>query len=654
MKKPSVSFINVLICSAAFAMIPLRITATPTCDEDTTATGCITPPGGGKANFNLSANFDVDTHTFSGHLTYADTNANVDITSNDINDYGTVGGNVRTFKFQITNDNYDEARVITTDNGDSASDGFELQLLKSGNIVYQASGSLTSDCPGGVLITEHCDNQPPCLIQLTVQCAVDAPSSPPSMNDCEGKVVKMIMKYTRDDCSKMIHHQAAGKALCSGNSGQLPESVYIRVTDNSSAKDFRCMTFFKGTVQAGQNYTIDAGVVGALKANTYIYIYDAPNGKLLQSVQVHTSCSQPLAAGDQFGANLLVSLTTTKGGTDTVSNPTPMPSSDSCFITGTNTTVDFFYTIRNAGTNSLPLSSLSGTDAFGSLDLSSLGSGSIAPGEEVTVMVTEPVAGPFPFTNIVTISGGQTSDQCSASASVIIKQAGSDQNPPPAQCDDFITGGGWIVGTPSGDRANFGVHGGIKHGLWGGLNYIDHHTGMHVKSTAVTGYTHLSDVGRQINFDVKIDGQPGTAIVKAYDNGEPGRNDLFSIQLSNGYTASGDLGGPRPGGGNIQLHKSKCDQDQDHGQDHDKDKCPHTPKCKSRSDCDHKIQGDKDKENKDKLSCSHSPKCKSKSECEARQKRDKDDNNNAKFKCPHHPQCETKMECVKKQSKGKK
>ena len=101
---------------------------------------------------------------------------------------------------------------------------------------------------------------------------------------------------------------------------------------------------------------------------------------------------------------------------------------------------------------------------------------------------------------------------------------GGNPPPPTVECDDFVTGGGWILGTPSGVKANFGVHGGIKNGqLWGGLNYLDHKTRMHVKSQAVTGYTHLDAVGRQINFNVTIDGQPGTAVVKVWDNGEPGR-----------------------------------------------------------------------------------------------------------------------------------
>jgi len=128
---------------------------------------------------------------------------------------------------------------------------------------------------------------------------------------------------------------------------------------------------------------------------------------------------------------------------------------------------------------------------------------------------------------------------------------------PSSQCGDFVTGGGWITGTPSGAKANFGVAGGIRNAMfWGHLNYIDHGNGMHVKASAVTGYQ--SDPNdpdcRIIDYTVTIDDQPGTARVRVCDKGEPGRNDTFQIQLSNGYFAGGDLGGSHPGGGNIQLH----------------------------------------------------------------------------------------------------
>jgi hypothetical protein len=128
--------------------------------------------------------------------------------------------------------------------------------------------------------------------------------------------------------------------------------------------------------------------------------------------------------------------------------------------------------------------------------------------------------------------------------------------PPSVSACGKVTGGGFITGTPSGDHGSFGVSGGIRRGqFWGHLNYVDHGTGMHVSSTAVTGFVVMDAVTRQIDYDVTIDGVAGTASVIVADNGEPGRNDLFDITLSTGYHAGGDLGGSRPGGGNIQLHK---------------------------------------------------------------------------------------------------
>jgi hypothetical protein len=125
--------------------------------------------------------------------------------------------------------------------------------------------------------------------------------------------------------------------------------------------------------------------------------------------------------------------------------------------------------------------------------------------------------------------------------------------PPPPTCPDFVTGGGWIVGTPSGARANFAVAGGVKNGaLWGHLNYIDHGpSGPKVKGTGVTGYGTL-DATRWIEGTAEINGRPGfTYRVDVEDKGEPGRADTFTLHLSNEYVATGELSG-----GNIQLHDS--------------------------------------------------------------------------------------------------
>jgi hypothetical protein len=132
---------------------------------------------------------------------------------------------------------------------------------------------------------------------------------------------------------------------------------------------------------------------------------------------------------------------------------------------------------------------------------------------------------------------------------------------PDGNCADFVTGGGYITGTPSGERANFSLSGGVRgtNQFWGHLCYTEHGSnGVHVVSTNVTAYTVVDVDTRMITYSVDIGGVPGTATVLASDLGEPGRDDILVLEVSTGYRASGDLGGATHGGGNIQLHRPKC------------------------------------------------------------------------------------------------
>ena len=162
-----------------------------------------------------------------------------------------------------------------------------------------------------------------------------------------------------------------------------------------------------------------------------------------------------------------------------------------------------------------------------------------------------------------------------AGSPVIVNADGNHGYPPEQVPLDFLTGGGFIV-RDTATKANFGVAGGVKHGAWWGhLNYIDHLNGLHVKHTSITAYIRIGEDGTDPQ-----NGQPtgtrdicGTATtnlygdvdfhVRATDNGEPGRDDIFILRLGqNGavvYTTEADsdhtLGGSGSGGGNIQLHK---------------------------------------------------------------------------------------------------
>src|SRR6266566_1696416 len=100
-------------------------------------------------------------------------------------------------------------------------------------------------------------------------------------------------------------------------------------------------------------------------------------------------------------------------------------------------------------------------------------------------------------------------------ADVIVSSAHADITcqpaPAPPVCTgaDFVTGGGWITGTTSGAKANFGVAGGIKQGaFWGHLTYIDHGPGgPHVKGTGVTAYTTTTNpTTRHIEGTAQVNG----------------------------------------------------------------------------------------------------------------------------------------------------
>ena len=144
----------------------------------------------------------------------------------------------------------------------------------------------------------------------------------------------------------------------------------------------------------------------------------------------------------------------------------------------------------------------------------------------------------------------------------------------PKLCNDFVTGGGWITGTSDvhgkkddkNNKATFGVSGGIKNGnFWGQLSFNDHgNNGVKVKSSSVTNYLVIDQLTRQIEGIATVNGQGSFRYtVVVVDNGEPGRNDSFSLVLSNGYSVSGILAG-----GNIQLH-TKCN-DSDDNSDNEK------------------------------------------------------------------------------------
>jgi hypothetical protein len=120
---------------------------------------------------------------------------------------------------------------------------------------------------------------------------------------------------------------------------------------------------------------------------------------------------------------------------------------------------------------------------------------------------------------------------------------------PPSTAGAKVTGGGWI---PAGtSNANFGLTAKANaNGVPSGhLTYHDHPQNRSVKSTSIDSIV-LSGSCAQITGSATVDNTGSFGFeVNVCDNGEPGKDDTFSILMSDGYTNSGTLGG-----GNIQIH----------------------------------------------------------------------------------------------------
>ena len=122
-----------------------------------------------------------------------------------------------------------------------------------------------------------------------------------------GKPSVVTMQYTADDCSATNHVQDPDKVSCD-DFDPLPDDVFILSTDKADPNDGSARIWFEDDVSLDELYDIDAANAGqnTLKSTTFIHVFDAEGGTLLQTIKFHTSCSQPLVGGDQFGSSMLI------------------------------------------------------------------------------------------------------------------------------------------------------------------------------------------------------------------------------------------------------------------------------------------------------------------------------------------------------------
>ena len=151
-----------------------------------------------------------------------------------------------------------------------------------------------------------------------------AADTSPIQDCCEGtgrrKVASIQMQYTAEDCSATNHGQTPSVVTCIDYAA-LPavDSVYIVATDKvdyisgDGEPNESAVVWFEGTVAPNGTIDVDSATAGRteLKGETFIHIFaldgsDPDYANQLQKVGFHTSCSEPLTVGNQFGSARII------------------------------------------------------------------------------------------------------------------------------------------------------------------------------------------------------------------------------------------------------------------------------------------------------------------------------------------------------------
>lgn len=118
----------------------------------------------------------------------------------------------------------------------------------------------------------------------------------PAPSGCDiGKPTALVFQYTGEDCMPSDNDQDSGKWSCSGD----PEEAQpVQIVMTKDADKF-VVTPSSG-IYIGETFEIRMKEDG--KEFPSEIKFDIGNGQTLQSLKMHTSCSQPLSVGDQFGS----------------------------------------------------------------------------------------------------------------------------------------------------------------------------------------------------------------------------------------------------------------------------------------------------------------------------------------------------------------
>ena len=132
---------------------------------------------------------------------------------------------------------------------------------------------------------------------------------------CTAKPVEIIFEYTGLDCQNPLPHEGA---KCNGDpAGAEPVSVIYtgKFADKITVSP-------SSNINVGETFALTATGRNGLHSQTKFIVQDSLG--IVQNVEIHTSCSQPLACGDQYGSLKVIEYTQ-KDGLNVSCDPDPLP-----------------------------------------------------------------------------------------------------------------------------------------------------------------------------------------------------------------------------------------------------------------------------------------------------------------------------------------
>jgi hypothetical protein len=168
--------------------------------------------------------------------------------------------------------------------------------LKSSPILISAQTHSSA------IVSAHIEGDPASICSAS-DTVVVTPEPYPQQSCADGKPVELVFEYTGESCASRPANDQSGKFKCSGTPrANAPVKLVVKDASVDPAGE---------TIHVGDQVTVTAKGDKFKADGRFSVIQD---GKTVQSLTIHLSCSKPLNIGDRFGSLTLRGMTVSASG----------------------------------------------------------------------------------------------------------------------------------------------------------------------------------------------------------------------------------------------------------------------------------------------------------------------------------------------------